>query len=409
MRIAIVSVHLILGGVERALVNLVKELVKVDGASVVLFLARKSGPLLREVPESVEIREIPLDAVMREALFAGGFRKSLSGYLGSGKIREALELSFRRLLGDPVPELLGRFGEIEPCPERFDLAVAFHLHMPFLAMYALGKLAATRKALFVHNDIKGSGFDVSPYRARLKSFDSIYAVSEGIRKELDEAGISSGSGRVEVFHNLIDVEDILKKSVREEPEARPFPEGALKILTVGRLESQKGIDLAIRALSLLVSRGMNARWYVIGTGSLEWDLRELARTTGVGDKMVFLGALDNPYPYIRKCDVYVQPSRHEGWGLVVQEAMLLRKPVIVTDAVGLREQVIDGINGKKVPIDPDKIAEAIEYLAKNPGVMREFEAYLSDRELGSDQVDSVRRLMYGQEGRSVDLEETVER
>jgi glycosyltransferase involved in cell wall biosynthesis len=154
---------------------------------------------------------------------------------------------------------------------------------------------------------------------------------------------------------------------------------------------------------------MNARWYVIGTGSLEWDLRELARTTGVGDKMVFLGALDNPYPYIRKCDVYVQPSRHEGWGLVVQEAMLLRKPVIVTDAVGLREQVIDGINGKKVPIDPDKIAEAIEYLAKNPGVMREFEAYLSDRELGSDQVDSVRRLMYGQEGRSVDLEETVER
>ena len=103
-------------------------------------------------------------------------------------------------------------------------------------------------------------------------------------------------------------------------------------------------------------------WYIVGPGDHS-AIDTLCETLGVKENVVFLGASDNPYPYIKHCDIYVHPSRYEGKSIVVREAQVLCKPVIITDYPTAHSQLTDGVDGVICPQDSKKIAEAIYSLA----------------------------------------------
>ena len=89
----------------------------------------------------------------------------------------------------------------------------------------------------------------------------------------------------------------------------------IRILTIGRLVDVKGYDLAIKACYKLKSKGYNFKWYVIGEGNLKSKLENMIKEFQLEDTFILLGIYQNPYVFLKQCDIYVQPSRFEGYGL----------------------------------------------------------------------------------------------
>lgn len=110
------------------------------------------------------------------------------------------------------------------------------------------------------------------------------------------------------------------------------------------------------------SKGIDIKWYIIGFGKDEKLIEKKIRESKMEDHVIVLGKKDNPYPYIKKCDIYVQPSRYEGKAVAVREAQILHKPVIITNFPTASSQLIDGVDGVIVPMDNDGCAKGIKNL-----------------------------------------------
>ena len=168
-----------------------------------------------------------------------------------------------------------------------------------------------------------------------------------------------------IAHNLIPVNDIKELAQTFIPEEYQNTTDTI-ILSVGRLEEQKGFDLAIIACSLLKKKGKNIQWFVVGDGTQKRDLENEIRKYGLEDSFHLLGMKMNPYPYFANCDIYVQPSRHEGWGITLTEAKIFNKVVVTTNFAGAQEQIKDGVTGDIVKVDPSAISSRIERLIEEP-------------------------------------------
>ena len=158
------------------------------------------------------------------------------------------------------------------------------------------------------------------------------------------------------------------------PEDFYFTDNHIKVLSVGRFTEQKGFDIAIEVAKVLRDKGVDFRWYLIGYGDNEIQYRNLIRKYKLTDIFVILGEKKNPYPYIANCDIYVQPSRHEAWGLVVHEARVLHKPILVSKFAGSDEQIVNGKTGYIVSISEiDKFIERLEKLILDQGERERLE------------------------------------
>ena len=131
-----------------------------------------------------------------------------------------------------------------------------------------------------------------------------------------------------------------------EYEASEYSED-INILTVARLViDYKGYDIAIKTAKILKENGYKFKWYVVGDGPDKVKISSLIDEYDVKDCFILLGKRENPYPYMKNCDIYVQPSRREGFGLTVVEAKILNKPIVCTNfntAKELIENENDGL------------------------------------------------------------------
>src|SRR5690606_798376 len=125
-------------------------------------------------------------------------------------------------------------------------------------------------------------------------------------------------------------EEVIKKMATESLNFDIHFKG-LKILTIGRLATQKGYEIAIEAAYCLKKSNINFKWYAIGEGPLKDELIREIKKKELEESFILLGTFINPYPYIRQCDIYCQPSRFEGYGLAIAEARILSKPIVATN------------------------------------------------------------------------------
>ncbi|WP_338124722.1 glycosyltransferase [Fusobacterium mortiferum] len=153
------------------------------------------------------------------------------------------------------------------------------------------------------------------------------------------------------------------------------------ITTVGRLCEQKGQDRIIIILDELLKLGYNIRWFLVGDGDLREKLEIEIKNKKLEENLILLGTKLNPYPYIKNCDIYVQPSRSEGYCLTLAEAKILEKPIVVTEFAGSFEQIENQINGIRVKNQNKDILDGIIYLLENENIKIELEENLKKSNL----------------------------
>ena len=172
-------------------------------------------------------------------------------------------------------------------------------------------------------------------RLTARAIDRHVGVGERTSQEIETlVGLARGS--VRTIHNGVPDGDTAVT-----PEQRRTP----LVGTIGRLEPQKGVDVLIRALAEVE----DANLLVVGDGSERGELEELARDVGVSDRVEWKGWSDEPRNYLPSLDVFVLPSRNEGFPLAVLEALLAEIAVIASDVGSVAEAIRDGETGLLVP------------------------------------------------------------
>lgn len=374
-KILFVMSQLYNGGAERSLVNLLNEL-PADRYQIDLLLFRPAGMFLKQVPKNVNILPTP-----SELRYCYTPWKELRG------------VPFRRFIADGVSKVMTHDDDtrrgyrwnhfythmIKGLPGHYDVAVAYLSGEQ--AAYVDEKVDADRKYVWVHNDYRSAGYSKEIDYPHFRNMDGIISISQHCVDVLKEV-FPEFAGKIHLLENITSSTVVRQRADEFMPSE--YREGIPSLLTVGRLDEQKGIDLAIHAASIMKRNGVDFTWYVIGGGRYkEPELRKLISDLDVEDRFVLLGTKPNPYPYIKNCDIFVQPSRYEGKSVVLDEAKILAKPILVTNYPTARDQVHDGQEAVVVALDPEAIAEGLSDLLHDPERRQALHDYLAAREYGN--------------------------
>ena len=274
--------------------------------------------------------------------------------------------------------------------ESYDLAVAYL--EGGAAYYVTDYVKAVKKAAFIHVDYVQAGYNRSLDRDCYVKMDRIFAVSDEV-KESFLAVYPECDERTEVFHNLINQEQIREQA--KQPGGFTDDFDGYRILTVGRLTSQKDFQVSVEAMKLLKDSGVKARWYILGEGEKRAELDAKIRELGLGQDFFLPGAVENPYPYMAQADLYVHATRFEGKSIAIQEAQTLGCAIIASNCSGNREQIVPEIDGLLCEMTPDGICKSVRELLDDAEKRRHFGQAAANKKLSdSREVEKLLRLMW---------------
>jgi glycosyltransferase involved in cell wall biosynthesis len=167
------------------------------------------------------------------------------------------------------------------------------------------------------------------------------AISGKIKEHWVSKGI--GEEKVVVIYNIF--QGISKAEIERKPPKRLLDAECFKVIYVGRLTDCKGIPFLIEGFLKLLQAGINAKLFLVGDGEDEMKTKDLVLRLGLEERVVFLGYKEFPQLYMQEADVLVLPSKEEGFGRVLLEAMDAGTPVIGTSIGGIPEIIRHGRNG----------------------------------------------------------------
>lgn len=245
----------------------------------------------------------------------------------------------------------------------FDAAVSFHGPSEYLDCYVADCVKARRKYGWIHFDVSRCHIKPRSIRESYSRFHRIFLVSQEGKAVFDRM-FPELSNRTALMPNMVSRKTIERMA----DESVPFvkKEGEIHVVTVGRLSHEKGQDLALLALKHLRDSGINVIWHFVGGGTDEERFRKMSRELSLGEAARFHGVCLNPYPYMKHADVYMQPSRHEGYGITIQEALTFGTPTVSTDTTGGRDQLSKLPNGVLTGFTPEEIADGVRKAAQLP-------------------------------------------
>lgn len=213
--------------------------------------------------------------------------------------------------------------------KHFDTAI---IYSDVVAETTIRSVKADRYLMFYHH---GAMRRVYHDTIAYKKCDKIIAVSENQANELRKF-VPKYEKKIIAIHNLTDVDGICAKAA--EPIVEDFDNTKFNIVSVGRVSHEKGMDIAVRACAKLVKDGfVNVCWWIVGDGPAMPEVKKTVSELNMEEYVNLVGMKENPYPYIKQADLYVQPSRFESFGLTIKEAMILDKPILSTDTLGAKE------------------------------------------------------------------------
>lgn len=272
--------------------------------------------------------------------------------------------------------------------EQYDLVVAYTFLVSSIVGHAAYCIDAKKRVLWVHGESARSLVSQKLDKFVYNLFDTVFCCSQSVADKFNQLYPISGR-KTEVFYNIADVKRIIFCSEKPLPVPCKHP----AIVTVGRLSEEKGQHLIPKTVRLLLDAGYNFHWYIVGDGPLRKQLEDLIQSEKVSDNISLVGAQSNPYPYFKNCDIYVQPSFTEGYCTTTIEAKILKKPIVTTDAPGMREQIVSGENGIIVDAMTSKaLFEGIKMLLDYPEIREKFVKNLQNE--NHNQVKELEKLYY---------------
>ena len=364
------------GGAERSLVNLLAELPQ-DKYQVDVLLFRRQGDFLKQVPAWVNVLDTPKDIRCLYGPMKKAGRYLLPKVAGIGLAR-LLRRTRKGQIGWRWKHVFRRC--IGKLPGHYDVAVAYAggENMYFIEDH----VDADRKVVFIHNDYRAAKYsekDDAPYFDRMDAIVSISVKCVDVLREI----FPQHERKLRYVENI--TSSTLVRARAEALIPAEYAGDGANILSVGRLWPQKGFDLAIDAATLLRDRGICFRWHILGEGALREELQAQIDANGLQDKVFLHGTRENPYAYMKGCDVLVQSSRYEGKSVVLDEAKMLCTPIVATNYPTVGDQVKEACEGIIVPMTAAGIADGIQRMLEDGGLRNEITAYLSNHEYGNQQ------------------------
>ncbi|MEY9867463.1 glycosyltransferase involved in cell wall biosynthesis [Peribacillus sp. B2I2] len=200
------------------------------------------------------------------------------------------------------------------------------------------------------------------------------------------------TAKTEVIYDINNADSIIKMAGIGKSYNDNF-EG-IRILTIGRLDQNKGYDIALAACKMLKESGINFRWYALGKGILKEEIEEQIRRAGLTKDFILLGVEANPYPFIKDSDIYVQTSRHEGFGLAIAEARMLNIPVVTTSFDAVYNQMVNKKNGLVVDMNAEAVCEGIATLIRDLTLKESIVNYLKTEKKGNiEEIEKIYKLI----------------
>lgn len=358
-KIFIFSHAMEIGGAERALLGLLNS-IDYSKYEVDLFLLKHSGELMPLIPKQVNLLpEISqYGAIMKPMVLAlkEGQIKVVLGRL-CGKLKAKLYDIKHALNRSTVAIEYSHKYTVKYLPkvnnEHYDIAISFLT--PHYIVFE--KVNADKKIAWIHTDYSTIELDVKSELAIWSKFDNIVSISDDVTR----AFLSTFPS---LENKIVKIENILSKDFIEEQAdlfnvKNEMTGDSIKLLSIGRFCEAKNFDNVPEIASIIKSKGIDFKWYIIGYGADENLIKSKITQYNMEDTVIILGKKENPYPYIKACDIYIQPSRYEGKCVAVREAQLLNKPVVITNYASSKSQLQDGFDGVIVPIDNQGCADGI--------------------------------------------------
>lgn len=346
----LIAVHQMnLGGVQKSLISALN-VIDYSKNDVTLYIRKNRTGLLSQVNSGVSDIIINLDPTKY-------YRKPFAVWLQMAAKLSGSKSARQRLIDYIVSEQM-KYEKSHYFSDDTEYDVAVSYIQSYTAKFVAENVKAKRKVMFYH----GSTDEFHKVNERaMKDFQRIYCVSKGARKALNSF-YSQYSDKIDCIENYVDPEQIRREAEKYVPD---YPDDKVIICTCGRITAVKGFDLAVGASEILRNNGLKFRWFFVGDGVDRKKIEALISEKHLNDYIKITGLKDNPYPYIKHCDVYVQPSYEESYSLSIIEAQILNRPVVSTATIGGMNAVNDGENGIIAEISAESLAEKIRRLAED--------------------------------------------
>ena len=361
------------GGGEKSLINLL-QLIDYNIYDIDLVLFKERGVLLEEVPKEVKILS---DLKELHFMYDDSLKNAFS--------IKYIKLSLIHIIGTIISKIKSKSGfhkgqyrweyyykrAIPKLDKFYDVAISYLEGESML--YLVDKVEAKRKVAWVHTDYSKINSDTNLDLKYFNKIDKIVSISD-VCVDVLKKMFPSVSEKIIYLPNLTSSKSINVKAEQFYPKEFSRENNAIKLLSIGRLIKLKGFDIALEAAKILKEKEIKFKWYVIGDGILHEELEKYRKELNLED-FVFLGIRKNPYPYLKNADIVIQPSRYEGKSMVLDEAKILKKPIVVTnydtvhDQIKENEGIIVDINAEALSIGIEKMIyekeKYIEYLNQN--------------------------------------------
>ena len=381
-RIFIAMHYMEIGGAETALVGLLNALdpARVD---VDLFLYDHHGEMMQFIPEWVNLLpQIPKYSVLERPiveLVKRGFWGIAAARMSAkliGKLTNVPSFSMDVFTSLFTNKLLPTI-----CPQKkYDLAISFLTPHT----YVKNKVMAKKKIAWIHTD-----YTIYPIAKNVElpiwsSYNFIASISNDVTRTFLQVFPTLAPKIVEI-ENILSPSFVRKRAELQDVDKEIRHEGAITLLSVGRFSDAKNYDNVPDICKRLINKTkLNIKWYIIGYGGYEALIRQKIKEAEMEERVILLGKRSNPYPYIKACDIYVQPSRYEGKSVTVREAQMLCKPVVVTNYPTAPSQIRNGVDGVIVPMDNEGCAKGLAQVIYDKPLQERIIAHLKTHDYGNE-------------------------
>lgn len=372
------------GGGEKSLVNLLSQ-IDYNVYNVDLFLFNPKGIFMDLIPKEVNVLSIPdqysvftlpLLLSVKEFILKGKILLAYNRIMFSIKNRGAENISMKEQYSWKY--ISSSLNEIE---KQYDVAVGF---LEKTATYfCVDKIKAHKKIGWIHIDYNQLGMDSQFDEMYFCKLNHIVTVSEECATILMNR-FPEEKDKVRVIYNVVSPNMLYEMAEREQRDVYRRKENEIIILSIGRLHYQKAFELAIESCKELINKGYKVRWNIIGEGEEREHLIQLIKANKLEDRVHLLGLQSNPYPYMKQADIYVQTSRFEGKSIAIDEAKIMKKPIIVTNFSTAKDQIDNGINGLIVDMNSQAITGGIEKLIRDSELKDRLVNNLLKEQLGTE-------------------------
>ena len=420
-RIFIAIHYMELGGAEISLIGLLQAL-DYSKYDVDLFVYSHRGELMQYIQKEVNLLpEDPaytqIERPMKEVAKVGYWRIVWARLLAKWKYRRYVKRTHPKegsaifqYVDSEVVKVLPSLHHLG----QYDLAISFLTPHSIV----LKKVKATKKAAWIHTDYSFIDVDVAKELPVWSGYDHIVSISDHVTDAFLKR-FPSLKDKITVIHNILSPAFVRQRAEEMTPEEvdqeMPREEGVINLLSVGRFCHAKNYDnvpdickrinvfvkpneqsqaclsyamarkgrMKFNSTRSTLNSQLKVRWYLIGYGGDEALIRRRIAEAGMEDNVIILGKKSNPYPYMKACDIYVQPSRYEGNSVTVREAQILCKPVVVSNYATAPSQVQDGKDGVIVPLENEQCALKIADFIVNNGLRDRMHSYQSEHDFGN--------------------------